>query len=162
VVFFRSGGTPDNSSYPIYHELAWIGDSEPGCYFEVRCAPGKHHFIILSGPPGMINAETISRSPANFGAVEADLAPGKTYYVRSFVQAVHLTGGKAPRLAPVTRDARDASEVILTLGDLQCTRLDPAKTAGDKARVEARIRAVYREISEVSGVWTHLGPEDGQ
>jgi hypothetical protein len=142
--------------------MSWIGDSEPGSYFEIRCAPGKHQFIMLSQPLGALNAETITRSPPNWAAVEADLAPGKTYFVRSFVQAVHVTGGRAPRLAPVTRDSSEWPGALESTLELRCTRLDPLKTRGERPQVEARIKAVYRQITEVAGVWTHLGPEDGR
>jgi hypothetical protein len=162
VVIFRSGGYPDAGRYPIFHQLTWVGDSEPGCYFELLCAPGKHHFIVLSEPPGPVGAETVTRSPANWAAVEADLAPGKTYYIRSFVQAVHLSGGRAPRLAPAARQSEEMVRADETLKDLRCTRLDPAKVRGERPSVEARIRAVYKEIAEISGQWTYLSLEDGR
>lgn len=114
VIFYRPSGIGFATDFPVYDGERLVGFSEAGNYFEVCCAPGKH--LFMSGyhldPPE---------------SVDADLAGGKTYYVKvsprdpAFAPVWTIVGG----LAPVTRDDKEWSRVEGRISRMQCRELVP-------------------------------------
>jgi hypothetical protein len=86
VVFVRPSWLGSALSLSIVDEQGhFVGDSLAESHFAVTTAPGRHHFILWSG---------------NTDVVEADLLPGRTYYVY-----VDLTLGNDHMYAVSPRDA---------------------------------------------------------
>ncbi len=87
VVFVRPSWMGSALSLSIVDEQGhFVGDSLSESHFAVTAPPGRHHFILWSG---------------NTDVVEADLLPGRTYYVY-----VDLTLGNDHLYAISPRDAR--------------------------------------------------------
>lgn len=112
VIVYRTATFGGADNYPVYEivhdEGRLLGYTETDCYFEVRCAPGKHLFAAVGEGEAL---------------VEADLAPGKTYYIRATSKFGILYS--RPGFAPVGKESRHFAEVERVIPALRCRELDP-------------------------------------
>jgi hypothetical protein len=97
VVFYRTSAVSSVVAFPVYDGERLVGFTEKGNYFEVRCIPGRH--VFSSGRPSFA-ASTLN----------ADLAPGRTYSVKSYPKnagAGMVVCGLVGAFAPVTRESNE-------------------------------------------------------
>jgi hypothetical protein len=119
VIFYRTSLASSAVTFAVYDDEKLLGFTEKGNYFEVRCAPGKHLF-------------TSGYVPFAGGAVDADLAPGKTYYIKSYVKNTAFFGivwTVVGGLAPITRNSREWTRVERRLRRMECRELVPEAAA---------------------------------
>jgi hypothetical protein len=146
VIVYRTSIIGSLGTYPVYDGEKLVGLTEKGKYFEVRCAPGKHVFIS-----GYV--------PFAAGGVEADLAPGKTYYIKSYPRASlfwSVVGG----LAPVTRESKEWARIEKRLQRMQCRELTP-ESAMEFAKSDTPSAVRYR-IEHSKPFSEILAQEDGK
>jgi hypothetical protein len=112
VIIYRTSAFGGAVTQPVYDKEKLVGFTEKGNYFEVRCTPGEHLFISW----GEYDA-----------AVDADLAPGKTYFIKSYPKMGVFTAGAG--LKPVTADQKEWATVEDTLKKMRCRELIPELAA---------------------------------
>lgn len=138
VVVYRTAQFGGADNYPVVDaDGNLLGFTETDCYFEIRRPPGKHRFAALG---------------EGEAHVEADLAPGKTYYIRAYSKFGLVTS--RPGFAPVGRLSEPAhlEEVERVVPTLRCRALDPEKSADFKVRA----------LSEKDAKPRTLSPDDGR
>jgi hypothetical protein len=148
VVVYRTAVLGGVDNFPIYEYLnddgKLLGFTETDCYFEYRCDPGKHFFLTWGEGDAFI---------------EADLAPGKTYYLQAWSKFGILSS--RPGFAPVLPDSEAYRELEKDWPRLQCRELDPGKAAEYEVRKEDRVRKA-RELYEANRKEAKtLTPEEG-
>jgi hypothetical protein len=130
VVFYRTPAYMGNkSAYDVWDGDKLAGMAENGGYFEYLCPPGRHLFHVIA--PLL----------AGDAAVEADLAGGKTYFIRAHV-GVGLE--PTPARTPDERRKRDDD-----FGRTDCRELRPEKATGEalaRDREQAR-----KQVEELKG-----------
>jgi hypothetical protein len=148
VYVMRPSGMGFAINFQIWDRDQFIGLSQAKSYFAHLCAPGKHLFIGIA---------------ENKVAVEADLAPGKSYYILTGPRI----GGWRARLAmdAVTQGSanwdqvdtlKKELEVIVPVAD-QVQAWDAAKKAEAAALVE-----FFEKNPEREKYMTRLTPADGR
>jgi len=148
VYIMRPSGMGFAINFQIWDRDQFIGLSQAKSYFAHLCAPGKHLFIGIA---------------ENKVAVEADLAPGKSYYILTGPRI----GGWRARLAmdAVTQGSanwdqvdtlKKELEVIVPVAD-QVQAWDAAKKAEAAALVE-----FFEKNPEREKYMTRLTPADGR
>ena len=136
------------NSFQVWDRDQFIGLSQPKSYFAYLCAPGRHLFIGIA---------------ENKVAVEADLAPGKSYYILTGPRI----GGWRARLAmdAVTQGSENWDQVdtlkkelefIVPVAD-QVQAWDAAKKAEAAALVE-----FFEKNPEREKYMTRLTAADGR
>jgi hypothetical protein len=135
VVVYRTSqfGGADNFSV-VDGDGTLLGFTETDCYFEIRRPPGRHLFAARGEGDAF---------------VEADLAGGKTYYIRAYSK--FGVWSSRPGFAPVGRGSEHSGEIDRVLPTLRCRELDPAKSRDYRVRPLA-------EIEDLRA----LRPEDGR
>ena len=137
--------------YAILDGEKAIGALSSGAQFDYVTTPGKHLFIA----PGFRGVGPYF--------LEADLAPGKKYYVLVSSHQEDLSTRRV-LLTPITRSTEQWKEVPTYEKDL--TRLEP-----DRASLEAwsaqhsdeikRLLRNYQETWKHERQWATLAPDDG-
>jgi hypothetical protein len=148
VYVMRPSGMGFAINFQIWDRDRFIGLSQAKSYFAYPCAPGKHLFIGIA---------------ENKVAVEADLAPGKSYYILTDPRM----GGWRARLAmePVTRGSEDWDKVDALKKELefivpvpdQIQNWDAAKKEEAAALVE-----FFEKGPEREKYMSRLTPADGR
>lgn len=122
VVVYRTAAFGGADNYPVYDgDGTLLGFTETDCYFEILRPPGKHLFAALGEGEAM---------------VEADLAAGKTYYIRAYSK--FGLASSRPGLAPIRRETSEFAELGQVIPSLRCRALDPDKSAEFEARQKSR------------------------
>ena len=136
------------NSFQVWDRDQFIGLSQPKSYFAYLCAPGRHLFIGIA---------------ENKVAVEADLAPGRSYYILT----VPRYGGMKARLAmiPVTQGSEYWDKVDALKQELEfivpvAERIQTWEAA-KKAEV-AGLVDFFEKDPEREKYMTHLTPADGR
>ena len=130
VVFYRTPAWAGNkSAYDVWDGDRFAGVAENGGYFEYLCAPGRHLFHVIA--PLL----------AGDAAVEADLAGGKTYFIRA-----HVGTGLEPARARTADERRRRDEEF---GRCDCRELRP-ETATEERLGADRERA-RKQVDELRG-----------
>lgn len=112
IVVYRTAQFGGADNYPVVdHEGNLLGYTETGCYFEILRPPGKHLFAARGEGDAF---------------VEADLAGGKTYYIRAYSKFGGFTS--RPGFAPVGRESDHFPELDRVIPTLRCRALDPEKS----------------------------------
>jgi hypothetical protein len=148
VIVYRTSPIGESAHFPVYEVTdeggRLLGFTETDCYFEYTCPPGVHLFLAWE------EGEAV---------VEADLEPGKTY----FIQAYSKFGVLAPRpgLAPVGKGSERWAELEEVLPSLRCRRLDPAQAAEFKAGHTGRFEEAHRAYVEGKRAPRVIRPDDG-
>jgi len=148
VIVYRTSYLGASTHFPVYEVTdqggRLIGFTETDCYFEYTCPPGVHLFLTWEEGDAY---------------VEADLEPGKTY----FLQAYSKFGVLAPRpgLAPVEKGSQRWRDLEETLPSLRCRQLDPYEAAEFKARHAARMEESHRGYVEGRRPPRVIRPQDG-
>lgn len=127
VIVYRTAVLGGVDNFPVY-EISpdgskLLGFTETGCYFEVRCEPGRHVFLTW-------------REGEAF--VEAELEPGQTYYLQAWSKFGWVSS--RPGFAPVHAGGDDWRELQKSLPDLRCRELVPEKGAEYERDHEDRVR----------------------
>jgi hypothetical protein len=133
VVVYRTAPVGGFDNFPVWEYVnedgKLLGFTETGCYFEVRCDPGKHFFLTWGEGDAFI---------------EADLAPGKTYYLQAWSKLGILSS--RPGFAPVAPGTEAFRDLEKAWPELRCRELDPSKAPDYEIKEEERVRkarAVY-------------------
>lgn len=149
VVVFRPSTFGGNTQFPIFeftgNDADLMGFSESGCFFEDRVTAGRHLFITWGEGEAYI---------------DADLAPGKTYYVRCFAKMGLLA--PRPRFAPVRRDSEEWKNLDSELRGLKRRVLKPAAAPLDEKARDERAKNAKKSVDEGKLQPTFLKPEDGR
>jgi len=145
VIYRPSGMIGQLFTFPIYDGDKLLGFSEDGCYFEYRCAPGSHLFLSWS---------------SNEKIVDASLAGGKTYYLRSYGKMGFVVA--AAGLKPTTRQDENWAKVEEVVAQLKCRQLISEKAAEHESRRHEKVEKLRKELEEGSKKVQHLVPEDGK
>jgi hypothetical protein len=149
VVVFRPSTFGGNTQFPIYEYLQddgkLMGFAESGCYFEYRCPPGKHLFLTWGEGEAFI---------------DADLAPGKTYYVRCFARFGVLA--PRPQFKPVVPGTEEWSKLDEELKDLKPRELDAAKAEAFEEAKEERARKAKQSHDDGRKAPSYLRIGDGR
>ena len=136
------------ASFQVWDRDQFIGMSGAKSYFAYLCAPGRHLFIGIA---------------ENNVAVEADLAPGRSYYILT----VPRYGGMKARLAmiPVTQGSEYWDKVDALKQELMfivpVTERIQTWEAAKKAEV-AGLVDFFEKDPEREKYMTHLTPADGR
>lgn len=148
VVIFRPASRDPHRFPALYDGVSLIGFAEPWSYFEYRCAPGHHLFMIH----GVTDA-----------AVEAELAPAKTYYLRCIPEIDLFT--LRWRLVPVTKGSTLMENLDDELFECECREPDEDAIADynddEGGRDTAEELKGYFE-NEGKHECLQLRPEDGK
>ena len=148
VYFLRPSGLGFAINFQIWDRERFIGLSQAKSYFAYLCAPGPHLFIGIA---------------ENKVAVEAELAPGKSYYILTEPRV----GGWKARLAltPVVpgSDTWDTAEPLTK--ELEFVVPVPAQTQAWETERRAQVRglvAFFEKDPERAKYLGHLAPTDGR
>jgi hypothetical protein len=145
VIFYRTPAyAGDKLTWEVWDGDQLAGVAENGGYFEYGCAPGRHVFHLMSG------------SFLGEGrAVDAELAGGKTYYIRAHVG----TGLEpSPGRSPDERRKRDDEFGRCGCRELRRDRVTDERLAKD--REAARKHAEDLRGPRASQCF-RMVPEDG-
>ena len=149
VVVFRPSAFAGATQFPIYEyvngDASLMGFAESGCYFEYWCAPGNHLFLTWGEGEAFI---------------EAELAPGKTYYVRCFAKFGLIS--PRPAFAPVTRDSEEMMNLSEELKGLKCREVDLCSADAYAEAKEKRVRKAKQAYDEGRKSPRLLRPDDGR
>ena len=147
VVFCRPSRFAGSAvTFDVWDGSTLIGFAESGTYFEYRCTPGKHLFL----------AEGESDK-----AIDADLAPRKTYYVWVTPRMGFMTANVG--FTPVTKDSELVPKLEKALMKNKCRELIPEKWTEyqDRHREQMeKLKAQWSGASQEKAL--KLVPEDGQ
>ena len=142
VIVYRTAAFGGADNYPVYDDAGnLLGFTETDCYFEILRPPGRHRFAALG------EGESV---------VFADLAAGRTYYLRASSKFGIVTS--RPVLAPIGRESDHASDIDRVLPGLRCRELDPREGADYEARHGRRAREAFAGDAKPQ----LLRPEDGR
>src|SRR5579872_7341934 len=123
VVVYRTAVVGGFDNFPVYEYVKddgkLLGFTETGCYFVYRCDPGKHFFLTWGEGDAFI---------------EADLAPGKTYYIQAWSKFGIVSS--QPGFAPVLPGSDAFRELEKVWTDLRCRELNPDKASEYELRKE--------------------------
>lgn len=148
VVVFRDTAFGGIDHFPIYEYLnddgKLLGFTETDCYFEYRCAPGKHFFLTFGEGDAFI---------------EAMLDGGKTYYIRAWSKFGIISS--RPGFGPVSKDSDDLKELQKCWPTLKCRELDPADVSYVETKDENRLQKARAAYEAGSKTAKFLKPEDG-
>jgi hypothetical protein len=140
------GGVDNFPVYEYVHEDGkLLGFTETGCYFEYRCNPGKHFFLTWGEGDAFI---------------EADLAPGKTYFIQAWSKFGLVSS--RPGFAPVPPDSAAFRELQEAWSRLRCRELNPDKAAEYELRKEERVQRARAAYEAGIGTTKPLTPDEGQ
>ena len=148
VYVMRPSGMGFAINFQIWDRDRFIGLSQAKSYFAYLCEPGKHLFIGIA---------------ENKVAVEADLAPGKSYYILTTPRM----GGWKARLSmePVTQGSESWGAVEALKKDLEFTEpvADQVQAwdADKKAEVAALVE-FFEKNPERAKYMSRLAPTDGR
>jgi hypothetical protein len=149
IIVYRTSAFGESAHFPVFEiedEGGRLhGFTETDCYFEVRCAPGVQLFLTW----GEGNE-----------VVEADLEPGKTYYLRAFSKFGLVR--PRPGLAPVRQGSEEWKELEKLLPTLRCRELDPARAAEFVAQNQDRLKETHRSYVDGRKNPRVIRPEDGR
>lgn len=140
IVFYRPGKLLGNqTTWRIYDGETLAGVIENGASFEHRCPPGRHLFLAV---------------PGTEPAVDADLAGGKTYYVRVNAKTGHDVSAE---LVPLTREDREFEACA-------CRELSRERITEDYLAQYRKYVATWKAHWEGPGSkqCQRLRPEDGR
>jgi hypothetical protein len=146
VVVFRESYRNRTKPYAFFDEQELLGFAQAGAWFEVLVRPGNH-FFFLHG--------------VSVNGVRANLAAGKTYYLR--VDSVPKLLLLQLRLTPITPDQEDYDRLDQTLADLE--RREPverqlvAYAKQHSARLERELAELETDRIEEC---IPLGPDEGR
>jgi hypothetical protein len=146
VVIYRPSSSAASRTYPVYDGERLVGFAESGAYFEYRCPAGEHLFLVLG------------RADA---AVRAELAPGRTYYLRVDAKAAWFS--RRLLLSPVAPGSPEMERLEDELGGCDPRELVPEE--GAEFAEEDRDRAAARKAhyaGDGRGECGQLRPEDGR
>jgi hypothetical protein len=148
VYVMRPSGFGFAINFQIWDRDRLIGVSQAKSYFVYVCDPGKHLFIGIA---------------ENKVAVDADLAPGKSYYI---ITEPRMGGWKA-RLAmtPVTKGSEHWDKVEALKAEMEyIVPVEEEVRAWDAAKKdEARSLVDFFEKNPEREKYTgRLGPDDGR
>ena len=142
VVVYRTAAFGGADNYPVYDDAGnLLGFTETDCFFEILRPPGRYRFAALG------EGESI---------VDAELAGGKTYYLRASSKFGIVTS--RPVLTPVTTGSEYLGEIDRDLPRLQARELDPEKAPEFEARKERRAMEAFAGEAKPQ----FLRPEDGR
>lgn len=148
VYFLRPSGMGFAINFQVWDRDRFIGLSQAKSYFAYVCDPGKHLFIGIA---------------ENKVAVDADLAPGKSYYI---VTEPRMGGWKA-RLAmtPVTKGSEHWDKVEGWKAEL--AYVVPVESEVRNWETEKKVEAMglvaFFETNPDREKYTgHLKPDDGR
>ena len=123
VVVYRTSQFGGADNFPVVDgDGNLLGFTETDCFFEIRRPPGKHLFAARGEGDAF---------------VEADLAGGKTYYIRAYSKFGLLSS--RPGFAPVGQGSEHGEEIDRVLPKLRCRELDPEKGREYKPKPLAEI-----------------------
>jgi hypothetical protein len=146
VIFARPDRAMGSAiTFDVWDRLKLIGFSEKGSSFEYRCAPGKHLFIAQG---------------ENAAAIDADLDPGKTYYVWVTPRMGILYA--AVGFTPLTKDSTLAPKVWKELAKTKHRELIPEAAAEYERTHREDVRKLLEEFEgERKQEMLKLLPQDG-
>jgi hypothetical protein len=148
VYIMRPSGFGFAINFQIWDRDRFIGLSQAKSYFAYVCDPGKHLFIGIA---------------ENKVAVDADVAPGKSYFI---ITEPRMGGWKA-RLAmtPVTRGSEVWDNVAGLIAEMEyIVPVEDEVRAWDSAKkVEAQVLVNFFENDPDREKYLgHLVPDDGR
>jgi len=147
VYFMRPSGFGFAINFQIWDGDRFIGLSQGKSYFAYECDPGKHLFIGMA---------------ENKRGVEADLAPGKSYYIITQVKM----GGWRARMGfiPVTRGSAFWDKVKQYEGELNFIAPKQEELAKWEAQKKGKTQEVisYLETPEGMKYVLPLNRQDGR
>ncbi|MBI2899040.1 MAG: hypothetical protein HYY17_02575 [Planctomycetes bacterium] len=112
IVVYRPGSIGGGAKFPVYVGDRLVGFAEHGAYFEHRCAPGKRLLLAWG---------------ENDAAIGAELAGGRTYYVRAVANFGFFEAQVG--FEPVAKDSDLAKRLDADLGACKCRELIPERGA---------------------------------
>lgn len=148
VYVMRPSGIGFAINFQIWDRDRFIGLSQAKSYFAYACPPGKHLFIGIA---------------ENKVAVDADLAPGKTYFI---LTGPRMGGWKA-RLAmnPVTPGSEYWDKVDTLKKELEFTVPVADQVQAWDADKKAEVAALvdfFEKAPDRAKYMTRLSPTDGR
>jgi hypothetical protein len=148
VYFLRPSGLKFLTNFEIWDREQFIGLSQAKSYFAYVCDPGKHLFIGIA---------------ENNVAVDADLAPGRSYYI---INEPRLGGWKS-RIAmlPVSRGSESWDKVETMkkdLGFVVPVQEQVRAWDAEKKTAVAGLVDFFEKNPEREKYLTHLAPPDGR
>ena len=148
VYFLRPSSMGFAINFQIWDRDRLIGLSQAKSYFAYLCNPGRHLFIGIA---------------ENKVAVDADLAPGKSYYI---VTEPRMGGWKA-RLAmiPVTKGSERWDKAEMMRGELEyVVPVEEEVRAWDASKKQEALALVdfFEKNPDREKYTGHIVPEDGK
>jgi hypothetical protein len=148
VYFLRPSGLGFAINFQIWDRDRFIGLSQAQSYFAYLCAPGQHLFIGIA---------------ENKVAVEAELAPGLSYYVITEPRM----GGWRARLAmiPVAKGAEEWDKVETLKKELEFVVPVPEQVQAWETEKQEEARALvafFEKDPERAKYMSRLAPTDGR
>jgi hypothetical protein len=126
VVVYRTAVLGGVDNFPVYDFVdkdgKLLGFTETDCYFEYRCEPGRHLFLTWGEGEAFI---------------DADLAPGKTYYIQAWSKFGILSS--RPGFAPAPPGSDAYRELEEAWSRLRCRELNPSRAPSYEYRKEDRV-----------------------
>jgi hypothetical protein len=149
VVIYRSAVLGGVDNFPVFAVrdgvATLLGFTETDGYFEVRCAPGRMLFLTWC-------------EGAAF--VEADLAGGNTYYLRTWSKFGLLAS--RPGFAPVLPGSDRMRELEKDWSNLRPRELDPALAPEAVLRFQRDLEQVLAGYGDGAASAKAMGPEHGR
>lgn len=148
VYFLRPSGMGFAINFQIWDRDRFIGLSQAKSYFAYLCNPGRHLFIGIA---------------ENKVAVDADLSPGKSYFI---ITEPRMGGWKA-RLAmmPVSKGSEQWDKVEMMRAELEyVVPVVEEVQAWDAGKKQEALRLVdfFEKSPDREKYIGHLVPEDGK
>ena len=147
VIIYRTK-TP-GAPFPIYGGENLVGYSESGSYFEILCEPGGHRFSSSSTWP-------------SDAVVTADLAPGKTYYIESYVVGGGGCSVASPQLRPLTHENGQWAKIETKINRLQSRELGPENATVPARKPGEKLKRIEEGNMEMRIDAERLSREDGR
>jgi len=149
VVVYRTAPVGGVDNFPVFEyaneDGKLLGFTETGCYFEYCCDSGKHFFLTWGEGDAFI---------------EADLAPGKIYYIQAWSKFGILSS--RPGFAPVAPGSREFRELEKAWATLRCRELDPGKARDYEIQEEERVRKARSVYEAGRKPAEPLKPDEGR
>jgi hypothetical protein len=156
VIIYRTSIVGSVAPHPVFDGSKLLGFAEKGKYFEVRCEPGKHLFNI-----GYHHDLWTSYWSVPGEAVDADLAPGKTYYIRLYVGG-GLVSTPGPRLAPLRMGTKEWETIEKKLRRLHCRELSLEQAEALGSEAGENVKRIEEGNEELRVDAKRLSREDGR
>lgn len=148
IIVYRTSAFGESAHFPVFEiddEGGKLrGFTETDCYFEVRCAPGVQLFLTWGEGDEY---------------VEADLEPGKTYFLRAYSKFGLVR--PRPGLQPIHQGSKEWDELQKVWPTLRCRELDPGRSAEFTASIQDRLRESHRSYVQGVKAPRTIRPEDG-